>query len=283
MANYTIGTEAAQSVAETFNAEFGLDPTEESVVASVVSQPETGKFGNALYLRKLKTATTGTMATSYPGAELTPTANTDEKVTVSPTFTYAYIRIPDNTLTRVLHDGAYKAGQRTQLLAAINEARDSGLFALAASLSHTTSAADLDETLFLDAYGQLHKYAKGKMRTFNGDRAATYLFIHPDEIKNVIKIPALREYQIRGSAGSAASGQAATTYGVTIKESGLVYQSAGSTYNVLMLPDAWALAHNIKPTLEDPQRFDLTWKFFAKCEWGAAEWFDSSGVALITS
>lgn len=282
MATYT-PTTAALSLRDQWTSEFGLDPTEEAIIAGVVSRPGVQKIGNSLYMRKLKTASVQTLAAGDTGAGITATANTDERVQMTPTFKFAYIEIPDHTITRVVDDGAYKAGQRKQLLAAINEDRDSALFALGTGLSETTGAADLDETLLLDGLGRLAKRAKGKMRTFNGDRSTVYCFLHPDELKNAYKIPAFREYQIRGSAGAAASGTAVSTYGVEFKESGLVYQNAGTTYNLLILPDAFALGHNIEPTMDEPQRFLLQWRFIAKCEYGVTEWFDTSGVALLTT
>lgn len=282
MATYT-PTQAALSLRDQWTSEFGLDPTEEAIIAGVVSRPGATKIGNSLYMRKLKTASVQTLAAGDTGAAITATANTDERVQMTPTFKFAYIEIPEHTLTRVVDDGPYKAGQRKMLLAAINEDRDSALFALATGLSEATGAADLDETLLLDGLGRLAKRAKGKMRTFNGDRSTVYCFIHPDELKNAYKIPAFREYQIRGSAGAAASGSAVSTYGVEFKESGLVYQNAGTTYNILMLPDAFALGHNIEPTLDEPQKYLLQWRFIAKTEYGVTEWFDTSGVALTTT
>lgn len=282
MATYT-PTQAALSLRDQWTSEFGLDPTEEAIIAGVVSRPGATKIGNSLYMRKLKTASVQTLAAGDTGAAITATANTDERVQMTPTFKFAYIEIPEHTLTRVVDDGPYKAGQRKQLLAAINEDRDSALFALATGLSETTGSADLDEPLLLDGLGRLAKRAKGKMRTFNGDRSTVYCFIHPDELKNAYKIAAFREYQIRGSAGAAASGSAVSTYGVEFKESGLVYQNAGTTYNILMLPDAFALGHNIEPMVDEPQKYLFQWRFLAKTEYGVTEWFDTSGVGLLTT
>jgi len=53
--------------------------------------------------------------------------------------------------------------------------------------------------------------------------------------------------------------------------------------NPLLLKDAWAIAWNEKPHLLDVQVDGLVDFYIGYAEVGFCEWFDSSGVALITT
>ena len=64
---------------------------------------------------------------------------------------------------------------------------------------------------------------------------------------------------------------------------GNVYTNGASYFNPLLLKDAWALAWNEKPHILDVQMDGLVENYIAYTEYGVCEWFDASGVALVTT
>jgi hypothetical protein len=265
---------------DTWDAEIGLDPTEETKIADWVEQPVGAqKFGNSLYLRKLPSIAASTYAststTAGLRASLTIQAPTDSRVQASAVSKYGACSIDRATLNRAIDDGNVRSGLRKQLMAGVKEAVDVSLFTLAASLSVTESGAAIDDAMVRSALGQLATNAKGK---FN-EGAAKLLVVHPTQLKNVWNIPAIKEYQIRGTIGAAINAQM-NAYGLVWRESGNVYSNGTVRFNPLLLKDAWALAWNEKPHLLDVQTDGLTEVFIAYAEYGVCEWFDSSGVSL---
>lgn len=267
----------------TYDSDFALDPTEESVIAGFVAQPVGAtKIGNSLVLRKIKALVAG----KYSGTSGLPqnltatTANTEAAVSTTLAYGYAMLELDENAMTRLVDDGNFRNGIRQQLAAAVNSQLDADLFSLSASLTHTESGADINDAMYASALGQLAKYAKGKFKIGETD---VRLFVHPDELKNVLVIPAAKEYQIRGSAGTAPSGQLVTTYGIKVAESGNVYSAAGTAYNPLILKDAFALGYNIKPSAMQDQQDGIVTRIIFRAEYGYCLWFDSSGVSLNTT
>ncbi len=282
MAHTTYSISDSNALRDTWDAEFGLNPTEETKIADWVEQPVGAqKFGNTLYLRKLPAYTASTYSsTSTAGlrANLTWQSTALERVSAAATMKYCAIGVDRAVLNRAIDDGNFRAGLRKQGMASVREAIDISLFDLASSASVTESGAAIDDAMIRSALGQLATNAKGK---FNDD-AAKLLVVDPGQLANVLGIPAIKEYQIRGSIGSAVTGRM-NAYGVMWRESGNVKDSAGTTYNPLLLKDAWALAWNEKPHILDVQVDGLTENFIGYAEFGAAEWFDASGVALVTT
>lgn len=267
----------------TFTSEFGLEPFEEAKVAGFVAQPYgTDKIGNVLYLRKIKAVVAGKYSgTSGLPANLTATtANTEAAPSTTLAYGYAQLELDEPALTRLVDDANYRTGIRKQMAGAVNAQKDSDLLALAASLSHTESGASINETMLASALGQLAQYA---MNHYVQGETDVRLFIHPTQMKNVIVLPIVKEYQIRGGAGSATSGQLVTSFGVRFAETGLVYSAAGSYYNALILKDAWAIGHNIMGGFLPEQQDGIVTRLIYRSEYGVAEWFDSDGVALITT
>ena len=156
---------------------------------------------------------------------------------------------------------------------------DTDLFTLAASLSHTQSVADLDDATVRAALGDLATYAKGKFRL--GETPVT-MFIHPSEVQHALGVSTFKEYQSRGIQGAATTGQL-NGFGITVKESGLVYTNAGNKYNALILPEAWALGWNIKPSFLADQQDGIVTRFIVRAEYGVCENWDELGVAVITT
>jgi len=281
--SYNAGTgQGTESLKTLFDAEFGLDPSEETKVADWVAKPfGVQKFGTALKLRKLPklsavdyTATT----TSGPRSALTYNTATAAVVTCSAVAKYSAVGIDRTLINQCVDDGNLREGYRKQLMGILNEKVDIVIFTLASSLSSTVSQADIDDAMVRTALGQLATNAQNK---FN-ENSAKLLVVHPSELKNVWNIPAIKEYQIRGTIGAAVNAQL-NAYGLIWRESGSIPNQAGSYYNPLLLKDCWALAWNEQPHILDVQQDGLVENFIGYAEFGAAEWFDASGVALITT
>lgn len=278
----TTTTTNANLLKTTYTSEFGLDPTEESVVAGYVAMPAgSAKVGNSLVLRKVAamTASKWTSGSMLP-ASLNTNANTEANVSTTLHYTYGMVELDEPAVTRLVDDGPYRTAIRKQLAACVNSQVDADLFALASSLSASQSGADIDDAMLRAALKDLATNAKNKFRI---GQTAVRLFIHPSQIDSVLGVSTIREYQIRGSAGSAPSGQMVNAYGISFAESGNVLSSGGSYYNALILPDAWAVGYNIKPSALPEQNDGPVTRLFFRAEYGVCEWFDSSGVKLVTT
>jgi len=273
-------TEAANILREVWDSQFALDPTEESIVANMVAEPAgVQKIGKKLHLRKIKamTAQTVSPSTTLDSSQLTYSTNTEAEVTVTPTAYYVGIELNPDTLNQIIDDGNAIAGFRKQMLASLDEVIDQKLLDLAGSASYVESSASFDDATWRAAVSKLAKNAKRKFRI---GKTPYNLVLHPDVLAQALNINALKEYQIRGSAGSATSGQLVTTYGANIEESGLVRSSGGTLYNPLMINDAWCLGWNQKPKMLESQMDGLVMRFIAYTEFGCASWFDTSIVSV---
>lgn len=267
-----------------YDDDFGLDPTEESVIAGYVAQPLGGqKIGKEFVLRKLQAygarKWVGTSTVGIPGNLSHPASLTTEAaVTSTMSYAYAVLEVDEPAMTRAINEGPYRTGIRKQLMAAINSQVDADLAALFSGLSSSQAGSDLDDTLLRAALKDLSTNAKGK---FKVGQTPVRLFISPSQIDAVLGISTIREYQIRGSAGSAPSGQMVNAYGISFAETGNI---TGAPYNnALILPDAFAIGYNIKPSFLPEQADGIATRFLCRAEYAVVEWFDSSGVKLPTS
>jgi hypothetical protein len=191
---------------------------------------------------------------------------------------YGAITVNRNTWNQVRDDSDYRAKQKTALSAGMTEKVDADVFANAANLSNVITQADLDDAALRNGYGRLRKTAKGKIKLGETD---VRLYLPPEETANAMGIAAIKEYQIRGTIGSAVNAQM-NAYGLIWRESGLIVPNLGNFYNPLLLKDAWALAWNEKPHMLDVQIDGLVETWINYSEYGVCEWFDSSGVVGIT-
>ena len=262
--------------------DFGLDPTEESVVAGYVAQPIGGQaMGKEFVLRKLQAYT----AQKYTGtsglpSNLTNSISNEAKVTSDINYAYAILEIDEPAMTRAVNEGPYRTGIRKQLMAAVNSQVDQDLFSLNSAFTASESGADIDDAMLRSALKQLSTNAKGK---FKVGQTPVRLFISPTQIDTVLGISTIREYQIRGSAGSAPSGQMVNAYGISFAESGNIIANGGNYNNALMLPDAQAIGYNIKPSFLPEQQDGILTRFIVRAEYGVVTWFNSSGVKLVTT
>lgn len=268
-----------ENLRDTWDAEIGLNPTEETKIADWVEQPVGAqKFGNNLYLRKLPALSANAYTPSTTAAlrgSLTWNTASETRVTVAAVGRYSAVGLERAILNRVIDDGNLRSGYKTQLMASLKEALDTAIFTLAASLSATETGVDIDDAMLRSGLGQLVLNAKGKIK----DGTEKLLVVHPSEFKNALGIAAIKEYQIRGTVGSAVNGRL-NAYGVMWRESGLVFASAGTAYQPLIIKDAFALAFNEKPHILDVQFDGLSENFIGYEEFGTSVWFDSSGVSL---
>lgn len=282
MAHTSIRTsnEAANILKEVWDSQFALDPMEEAIVAPLVAEPVgTQKIGKKLHLRKIAaiSAQTASASAHLASDTLTYSTNTEAEVTVTPVAYYAGIELNPDTLNQIIDDGNAISGWRKQMLSSLDEKIDSTLLDLVQYASLSESAAALDDAVWRAAVAKLAKNAKRKFRI---GKTPYNIILHPDVLAQALNIPALKEYQIRGNSGSATSGSLVTTYGANIEESGLVRVSAGVKSCPLMINDAWALGWNQKPKMLESQMDGLVMRFICYTEFGCAEWFDSSIVAL---
>lgn len=287
MANFVNAFSNAAILKTTYDSEFGLDPSEEGVITPFVAKPVgSTAIGNVLTLRKVaahtasKWATPGNGTTGGLPASLTGTGNTEAAVTTTLAYAYVMCEIDETGLTRLVDESTYRTALRKQMAAAVNAQIDQDIFALASGLSLSESNADISETQYLAAYGKLVKAAKNKVKVGQTD---VRLFLHPDEIKNFMAMGAAREYQIRGAAGSAGNGQLVTTYGIKVEESGNIIASGGNYHQPMILKDAFAIGYNRTPSALPEQQDGIVTRLIFRAEYGVCEWFDSSGVDVITT
>lgn len=279
-AGITTTTEAAGILREVWDSQFALDPMEEAIVAPLVAEPVgVQKIGKKLHLRKIAamSAQTVTASTTLASDNLTYSTNTEAEITVTPTAYYTGIELNPDTLNQIIDDGNAIAGWRRQMLSSLDEKIDTALLALASDASQSESSAAFDDATWRAAVAKLAKFAKRKFRI---GKTPYNLILHPDVLAQALNISALKEYQIRGTAGSATSGSLVTTYGANIEESGLVKNSGGVKYNPLFIQDAWCLGWNQKPKMLESQMDGLVMRFLCYTEFGVAEWFDSSIVSV---
>jgi len=271
-----------QALKQVWTSEWGLDPVEETKLADWVAEPNgVQKFGNKLNLRKLPSigATTYTSnITNGLRANLTGHVAEATTVTVDPTGKYFVVGVDRALANRCVDDGNLRDGYKKQGMAGLWTAMDVIGFALGASASSTVTQADFDDAMVRTALGQLATNAGNK---FTED-SAKLLVVHPSELKNVWNIPAVKEYQIRGSIGAAVNAKL-NAYGLVWRESGSVYNNGTNYFNPLLLKDGWALAWNEKPHLLEVQPDGLVDFYIGYAEVGWAEWFDSSVVACLTT
>ena len=282
VSSYNVVNQANDSLKTIWDAEFGLEPTEETKIADWTAQPLGGqKFGNIVKLRKIPIVAGQTYtATTTAGLRSGLTGNTSAGVTVSATATarYSMCSFDKPLLNQIVDDANMRNGFKKQMSNGLDEEVDLSLFNLSSLLSGSVSQASVDDAMIRTALGTLATTAKGK---FN-ENSAKLLVVSPTQLKNVWNVPAIKEYQVRGTIGSAVNLKM-NAYGLEWRESGKIVLNLGNYYNPLLLKDAWALFWNEKPHILDMQMDGIVENWIAYAEYAVCEWFDSSGVALVTT
>jgi hypothetical protein len=281
-----VGTEAALDVVTTWTNEWKLNPTEGMAIADFADKPEVvGKFGQTIKVRFIPAirgtsmnTVSNSSSTTLNRAGINWINNTDTVATGTSQMVYGAIAVNRNVWNQVRDDSDYRAKQKAALNAGMVEKVDADVFANAANLSNVITQADLDDAAFRNGWARLRKTAMGKLKIGESD---IRLYIPPEESQNALGIPALKEYQIRGNVGTAATGRAVDAYGIKWDVSGLVYTVGGVTaYCPLILKDAFFLAYNETPHPLADQVDGLTDSFIVVAEYATFEEFDSSGVVF---
>lgn len=277
---------AANSIVTTWTNEWKLNPTEGAMVGDFVEKPPVvGKFGQTIKIRKIPAILASNMSTVSNSAATTLNRSNlnwiqqdDTVVSGTSNMVYGAIAVNRNVWNQVRDDADYRAKQKAALAAGMVEKVDFDIFANAQNLSNVITQADLDDAALRNGYGRLRKTAKGKVKLGETD---VRLYLPPEEAANAMGIAAIKEYQIRGSAGTAATGQPVNAYGIKWDVSGLVSTVAGTTaYCPLIIKDAWFVAFNETPHPLSDQVDGLTDNFIIVAEYATNELFDSSGVVF---
>ena len=282
-----VGNEAANDVVTTWVNEFKLNPTEDMLVADFVDKlPVDGKFGQTIKVRfipylgyaNMTTVSNAASQNTLSRPDLTWINNTDTVVTGTSSMVYGAIRVNRNVWNQVRDDSDYRAKQKKALSLGMGEKVDFDVFNGVSGFSQTITQADLDDAALRSGVGILRRTAKNKAKLGEAD---IRLYLHPNEVANAMGINAIKEYQIRGNAGAAATGSPVNTYGIKWDATGLVYQTGGAAYCPLMLKDALYIAYNETPHPLADQVDGLTDVFIVVGEYATGKEFDSSGVAFV--
>lgn len=281
------GGVAINDIVTTWTNEFKRSPTEDSQVADFVEKlPSSGKFGGLIKARIIPAISAGsfneiaqTNQTNMVLSALSTVANADTVVTGTAKYVYGAISVNKDVWNTIRDDSDYRANQKMALKLGMGEKLDTDVFANAFSLSNTITQADLDDAALRTGVGRLRKTAKNKAKLGEAD---IRLFLPPEEVANAMGIAAIKEYQIRGSLGAAATGSPVNAYGIKWDASGLVYTVGGVTaYAPLILKDAWFLCFNETPHPLADQVNGLTDNFIMVADYATNELFDSSGVVFV--
>ena len=285
MAN-RVATENVNDVVTTFAREVGLNPTEGMRAASFVHRPEVdGKFGQTVKVRKIvgqrnTQAVSNSSSATFNVAGMTFNANVDEVVTGTSGLVYNSMQINRNVWNQIRDDATFRAGYRKMLLAGMEEKLETDVLANAVNLSNTVVNADLTDDVLRTLAQKLRISAMDKYRFGESD---VRLYVDTSEFANALGIATIKEYQIRGNLGAAASGQMVNAYGIKWDVSTLVYKAAGSAYNPLMLSDASFLVFNEELHMLADQQNGIADILTAVMEYATGEYFDSSGAVAVTT
>lgn len=278
------GTEATNILEETWENEIIPAAVEEMrIVNNFRESTVTGKFGDVLNISKLPSVSASTLASSATGITLTSTDPTALNVTVAPTFAYAAIYFPQNTLTDLLREASLRKAFRTQLAAALATKIDVDGGTLAASVSGTAGGAaeHLTKPTMLDAMGTLAANVKN---LWQPGKKNMHLCFHPGEIKYVLSIPEITAANVRGDAQNPnVKGFVWDAWGMNLAESGNVYSSAGVNHNLLHVPEAFAIAYNQRPKFLETQFDELQVRMITFTSYGVVEVFDEYALDFQTA
>lgn len=277
-----VATEAANDVVTSWEADFLGDPTEDMDAAGFIKKlsPD-GKFGQTIKVRIVPAMTSQSVAnsasTTLTRVNLTTNNNTDRVVSGTSQLAYGVAAINRNVWNQVRDDAQMRSQYKHQLNRSMGEKIDTDVLANAALLSNVITQPDLDGVALAMGVGRVRKTAKSKAKLGEADYR---LWVHPDEVGNAFRIPEIREYQIRGNTGSAATGTPVNVYGIKWDAHGLVYTSGTTAYCPLILNDAWFIAYNETAHALPDQLDGLTDWFIMVAEYATNELFDSSGLAF---
>lgn len=275
-----ISNEAANDVVTTWEAEFLGDPTEEMAAADFIRHlPVDGKFGQTVKVRIVPAMATQTAATSDQliRINLTVNSNTDRVVTGTNKFVYSVVAVNHSTWNAVRDDAQMQKTYKQMLRYSMEEKIEADVLANAVNFSNQIVQPDINDAALAQAVGKLRKTAKRKAKLGEAD---IRLYVHPDEVANALVIASIREYQIRGNTGSAATGQPVNTYNIKWDGNAQVYTSAGTAYCPVILEDAAFIAFNQTAAAIADQTDGFTDWFLFRADYATTILFDTSAVVL---
>lgn len=296
MASQRAGTELANHLVQKWASMFRLAANEERVVTRHFDQDVEVigggvTIGNLLNVRKIGPVTVQTFSpTAGDPSALTFHTATEAVVTVPPDFRYAAVEIGDQALSRTgdYPGGAkYARAYRQQIAAGIAAAEDSAGAQLAPLLTTSVRggpAENFTKALLFDAAGALIIASKNHQNiNRRGARPLKYLCYHPTQYKHVMSINEITAANIRGGQEMPmVRGAVWEALDMEFAESGNIYQDT-VTHNLLYLGTAYMLAYNIPFHFEDPQRYQIAWRFIGSEEFGVGEIWDEDAVDIQTS
>lgn len=285
----TTTTQVANLLETQYRRRMSLDTSERMVIASDFDDATEGlqRLGNAIVIRKVatKAAQTGTATSAMDPANLTWEQDTEQSVTVSPTFRYCAVGLNKPAQTRLLADSVFKAAIREQMTRGLAEAIDISAGDLAASLTTNivgSGAVNIDQSLILEALGLLRIGAK---REFELGETKALANIHAKQLRHLFGISNYMNAAFRGNSGDGPvkTGVVVPGWGLTIKITGNVDDSGGALHNLVHVKPSHAIGWNEKPQLLPEQPYGLDLLLISFAEAGVAEIYDAYAVDLQTS
>lgn len=274
------GTEAANYLRTEYDADFRLKAYEDAVITADFQEPQgVEKIGNSLVIRIIPTVTAQPLISTDKGVGITYDSTSGLSVSVTPVGRYGAIELPIHTVVKLVNgdEPALKAGYRDQLMGSVKESFD----AYAASqvgpgISSAKGPANFDKTSLLDAKQTLRVNAKNH---YNIRNSQVFVKYHPSQIKFLESIQEIMNANFRGdSENPNVTGFVVEGWGMTFGESGNIYSTAGTVYNLIHLKSAFVRGYNQPAMLLDPQPFELVTRFIAYLEGGVQEVFDEDAV-----
>lgn len=241
MASVTTTT-AAKLISEQWD-DIDLNTQEEMVFANkiITKKPAKGKLNIPL----MKSIGASTLSAGS-GANLTFTANTEDEIEISPATRYAAVELEKQVSVRALSDteGKYKTNLEWGLAAQIDA---DCLADVAALVTNTVSAmSGFDKPSALDA---VQKLAAGAKRFFRPGSDSAIWVLHASQIDELLSISDFTSAQIRGGRETpTVDGWVVQAAGGRFYESGNVFSTGGTAYNVCFIPRAFAISYNQRPT-----------------------------------
>lgn len=290
----TTTTTHANHLVQTWSPILHLAANEERVVTRMFAtgdDVQVQRFGNKMNISKVAAIPASTLAGTSNADSLTGTTNTEATASVSPTFAYGFVPLGLPQLLRCMDDknGAkYKRAYRQQIAAGIATKIDVDGATLAASLTTNQvggSGQHLSQDLILDAIQMLIISGKDHTRVNRvGGKTPKYLCVHPTEYKYLMKISQLTQADIRGDADNpTVSGMVWEGYGLTIDESGNIYNDGSVYHNMLYTQMSHVLGYNLGP---DPmmveQPLHAAYNIFGFIEYGVGEIWDEYAADIMT-
>ena len=275
-------TTAANTLVSQWERELHLVANEERVVTMNFRPATAEKIGDALYIRKISRIPATTVAVGSFDA-LTYVANTETRITVSPRAIHAAVQLARNTINQCLNDSELRNGYREQIIAGLNTEIDVDGANDASNLTTNVlggAGVNMSRSLLADALQALHVSGRGQIKP----NTPKYLCFHSTQLKHILAIPEITAADIRGDSETPnRSGYVWTAYGMSLSDSGNVYQSAGTTYNFVHGRRSHVIAYNERITVLPPQDFDATVKIIGYCEFGVGEVFDEEAALIQTA